>query len=695
MNVVAHNLLAMNADRQFNITGKNKTKSMEKLSSGYRINRAADDAAGLAISEKMRRQIRGLSQGVENTQAGISLCQVADGALAEVSSMLHRITELSVQSANATNCDADRQAIQEEINHITTEINRISDDTSFNTRPLFQGATGTTIIPAVYAPSTVDSFSVSGVPSQLGAGKYRITADASGFKINNDSFAWSDFKNGTASLADSNITAGTYSFNYHGLTLSVVAQDGANINDAIGVLNKSSFTTEVKAYNTNKAADILSINRMDFPDTVTSYGVNGMPSMEYKGNNLVLNSGMLDVEGKELEYSCDLGSNDFTVVYDDGNRLSLITGRDSDTVIPAGSDIVMKMNKSSSAIYNIGNVYMEAKVTETTTFGKLMETMESCILDCTRQDCGDYAYFKKADDNGNAIKLSAATKSLSDAGYSLFDDRDIVFTIQNTTKDPFGSGPAADGNYKSLVSNDGRFVLYPVGGLSEGSTFAFYSEDNKIIVEGQNYGASVYSFNPAKYHAQWLENYHNGYSVDYIAPWYSQKITGMTIPDVLIKTPVIGLDKYEGSGYKGTLVTPEERIYSDEDLKLWIQSGSEAGDGIFLEIERMNTSILGIDDLDISTIEGANHALDAVAAALQKVSANRSGIGAQQNRLEHTVANENNTVENTQSAESLIRDTDMADEMVKYSKHSILEQVGNAMMTQANQSNQGVLSLLQ
>ena len=183
--------------------------------------------------------------------------------------------------------------------------------------------------------------------------------------------------------------------------------------------------------------------------------------------------------------------------------------------------------------------------------------------------------------------------------------------------------------------------------------------------------------------------------MEYIAPWYSQKITGITIPDVVIKTPVIGLDKYAGSGYKGTLVTPEKRIYSDEDLKLWIQSGSEAGDGIFLEIERMNTSILGIDDLDISTIEGANHALDAVAVALQKVSANRSGIGAQQNRLEHTVANENNTVENTQSAESLIRDTDMADEMVKYSKHSILEQVGNAMMTQANQSNQGVLSMLQ
>ena len=106
--VISHNMLALNANRQLNIITNQKNKNTEKLSSGYRINRAADDAAGLSISEKMRRQIRGLSQGVKNTQDGVSLCQVADGALAEVSEMLHRITELSVQSANGTNSDEDR-----------------------------------------------------------------------------------------------------------------------------------------------------------------------------------------------------------------------------------------------------------------------------------------------------------------------------------------------------------------------------------------------------------------------------------------------------------------------------------------------------------------------------------------------------------------------------------------------------------
>lgn len=140
MNIVAHNLFAMNASRQLNITNKNKAKNTEKLSSGYRINSASDDAAGLSISEKMRRQIRGLSQGVRNTQDGVSVCQVADGALAEVSEMLHRMTELSVQSANGTNSDADRQAIQKEISQIKQEIDRIGDTTEFNERKIFDGS---------------------------------------------------------------------------------------------------------------------------------------------------------------------------------------------------------------------------------------------------------------------------------------------------------------------------------------------------------------------------------------------------------------------------------------------------------------------------------------------------------------------------------------------------------------------------
>ena len=132
MGTITHNLQGMNANRQLNITTGRKADAAEKLSSGYRINRAADDASGLAISEKMRKQIRGLSQGVDNTKDGISLCQVADSALSDVHDMLHRITELSIQAANGTMSELERKDIQGEITHLISEVSRIGETTTFN-----------------------------------------------------------------------------------------------------------------------------------------------------------------------------------------------------------------------------------------------------------------------------------------------------------------------------------------------------------------------------------------------------------------------------------------------------------------------------------------------------------------------------------------------------------------------------------
>ena len=134
--IINHNLRAMNAIRNMNINSTNASKSMEKLSSGLRINSAGDDAAGLAISEKMRGQIRGLDQASANAQDGISMIQTAEGALNETTSILQRMRELSVQSSNDTNTTDDRTAIQKEMNQLTSEINRIGNTTEFNTTKL-------------------------------------------------------------------------------------------------------------------------------------------------------------------------------------------------------------------------------------------------------------------------------------------------------------------------------------------------------------------------------------------------------------------------------------------------------------------------------------------------------------------------------------------------------------------------------
>lgn len=139
MQVVAHNLLAQFTDRQLNITNKNKEKSTERLSSGYRINRSADDAAGLQISEKLRWQIRGLDRGAQNIEDGISMVQTADGAMSEMHSILQRIRELSIQAYNDTNTTEDRDAIQDEVDQSLTELQRIAETTTFNTKPLLGG----------------------------------------------------------------------------------------------------------------------------------------------------------------------------------------------------------------------------------------------------------------------------------------------------------------------------------------------------------------------------------------------------------------------------------------------------------------------------------------------------------------------------------------------------------------------------
>ena len=139
--VVQHNLQAMNSNRMLNITQSSVAKSTEKLSSGYRINRAADDAAGLAISEKMRKQIKGLDQASRNAQDGISCVQTAEGALAEVEDMLQRMNQLAVQAANGTNSESDRQNIQDEIDQLVTEIDRVAETTKFNETYLLKGDT--------------------------------------------------------------------------------------------------------------------------------------------------------------------------------------------------------------------------------------------------------------------------------------------------------------------------------------------------------------------------------------------------------------------------------------------------------------------------------------------------------------------------------------------------------------------------
>ncbi|MGN0408410.1 MAG: flagellin [Bacteroides sp.] len=681
MNVIAHNLPAMNTNRQFNIVTKNKAKSTEKLSSGYRINRASDDAAGLSISEKMRRQIRGLSQGIRNTEEGVSLCQVADGALAEVSDMLHRITELSVQSANDANTDDDRNAIQHEIGRIMQEIERIGDTTEFNERKIFKGVEppisnvpeNIGSAPAIpYMENIQNSFSITGSPFGLMSGTYIVSADAAGISIGSENFVWADFKDSSGNDFDiSAIVDGSYSMDFHGLKIAFNTQTGGSEDDVIDAINNASFqiTATLQTYT---------------PVRMTGYGLNkgtdtenflSKPPSYYNYNNgykIYADDNGIKVQGYDYISWASMGIDD---INNAGNK--------SINFADPKSGVTFQATFDSAATKN--DIYQAINRTEFQWRWRGEKPDEHALI--------GYA-------------STSSTKNYSNWGlraqsvYSgLYDE--LGYTTQMEKMDPItldvsvsGTGDLVSG---SAYKRDLQVTISAPNGNTK--TLNYYSATRDYLTFGYNDTIQVCLSNSGIDYgisdtlAKSLSTKGNMGTITVPGPiYYKYNMNTTTKTYYNVKSVKV----FDNRG-QSTPITPPDNPDSDTDtsgLSLWIQSGSEAGQGMYLQIDRMNTSVLGIDNLDVSTAAGANHAISAAGKALEKISSNRSKIGAQQNRLEHTIASEQNTVENTAAAESRIRDTDMAKEMVAFSKEMILENAGQAMLSQANKNNQDVLSLL-
>lgn len=545
--VISSNILAMNAQRQFGINTDKKKKTTEKLSSGYKINRAADDAAGLTISEKLRRQIRGLDQGARNTQDGISLLQVADGALSEVHDMLHRINELSIKSANDTNTNEDRAAIQQEVDQILSEIDRISDTTEFNTRKIFtaDGSSSSISIDPTSDKYKVkqiqNSFSVSGTPTNLTEGVKTISASTQGIVIDGNSVGWSSFKDSSNNELDiNNISGGTFNLNYNGLKISFTVDSEDTLDNIYHALDGATF-------NVDKSTSMRRF--VDYSNS--DYNI-----INYGGSFL-----SFEIEAEEAKIPTEYGFLYSTISADTAGI----------KIYSAKGNLYNSFDWSTAGIQDINNP------------------------------------------GGSSISIDDHVTG-------------VVFTWALTPE-------ATKDNLFQLMN-----FQISKDYTDEGTRYTF---GINILVEDENYTVSN------------------------------------------VKTKAYNPVSEDGS-------TDETETNS-----LWIQSGAEPDDGMYITIGVMNKDTIGLTDIDVSTADGARDAIDKVKTATNKISEMRSSIGAQQNRLEHTYRNVTNIAENTQAAESRIRDTDMATEMVELSKHNILEQVGTSMITQANQSNQGVLNLLQ
>ena len=673
--VIQHNLTAMNSNRMLGVTTSAQAKSTEKLSSGYKINRAADDAAGLSISEKMRKQIRGLSQASLNAQDGISAVQTAEGALNEVQDMLQRANELAVKAANGTMSENDRSYIQDEIKQLETEIDRVAETTKFNETYLLKGdkmsdkeytATYTSAMTKAkfekndpydkfYAAGGTVELTEEQIVEKLEAGE-RIYTNPKGQVESTDHSVNNDWKNASATIdLHTNSWASGGEITIAGKT---VQQSAATNVDAI-----------VSAFNEDAG----------FAAKYTA-SKNG-------SGDLVITANSNDVSGTAIQADITKAnydtSNAATVTVDDGKRIAYEdNGKGWD------------------------NLYLEGETT------KLSDADAKAIADALNatsdflENSGSYRASVSADGkkliitaNADSNKTSSnlATLFSATAGESKIGGTDqytsILAGIQNAQAESYSDGGLgwenlyAAGGTDPLEAADAKAILADGGKLY--STAATQTEAVKDV---------NYTFEEAEEMAFFDAN-GNKIAANALDDYIDIDEAG----NVSLKAgKTLYVDK-EGTEFGSDpihdiadYVTATQTKTAALDLSLHVGADATADNQISMEIEAMDAITLGVKDLKVDGKDDTNalNAIETIKAAIQKVSTQRSALGSIQNRLEHTIANLDNVVENTTAAESQIRDTDMATEMVKYSNNNILAQAGQAMLAQANQSNQGVLSLL-
>ena len=639
----------MNAQRQLGNVSTDIAKNTEKLSSGYRINRAADDAAGLSISEKMRKQIRALSQASENSQHGVSFVQIADGALTEVHDMLDRMVELTVQAANGTNSSFDRSAIQKEIDQLTKEINRVQETTQFNKIPVFsenghspdEGIFNSNIISAAVLDTGSSKFTFAYIDSNGNALQTLDTA-ATG-KVNNGlNKDFADFVVNAASSAASKITTAYPSL----ATASSDVKIGLNVQNIDGKNNTLAsaqlsmrYTSEWTQMTYTMNIDSSDYNPASFSSMSDAQKADLAATIAHEMTHLImqdtLTGGMTGANRFPtwfIEGTAQTSSGDGGWVYNG------IGARTDDASIKS------YMSKLESLPYGAGYLATMALGYEVAK----AKNSASAVDPATIKD-GLNTLFGELVKQGQNQNLNTAINAATNGNYQSLSDFETKFK---------SGEPNLLSDVKSILTQKNNANNPESGSLLAGSLGEAQSE----------------TFKPSN-----LIGSSNVYELDPSATAFANSFgTGFpTVPQ-----PVRGARHGVSEG--------------GEDIN--VHAGADADMTNKIAIKRYDISAMAIfdgDKVDVMTEDSATKSIDIVGMAKERVSRVRSYYGAIQNRLEHTIKNLDNVVENTTAAESQIRDTDMASEMVKYTKNNILMQAGQSMLTQANQSTQGVMSLLQ
>ena len=548
--VVQHNISAMNANNAMTRNVSGLGKSTEKLSTGYAINRAADNAAGLAISEKMRSQIRGLSQATNNANDAISLIQTAEGGLQETEDILQRMRELSVQSANGTYTDEDREQIQYEVDALKSEIDRIAESTEFNEMKLLDGSldgvsTGSTDYGPRYGVLLSANTATGGkLTKNTSLEGSTITSSIAGVQI---------------ALADTASGAGGESAEW----------DAAGKKLTLNLVKGSTYT--------QSQIDDLIKNATQAKDTTQT--------------------------GDPANVSVKLKNGVFS--FTDAENYTTQTGVRADS----GEVDVTGLLMTGGTVAN--DKYADSVKFTSNTYGE--------------------------DKRKITLKTDVA------AGKEW---------VETTAKGNEGTG-----------IKDGEFTLH----LSTGVEYSESDIEKLLAKAGLDYDVTLsdQSANP---------------DGDKVLFAQKKDTTGIEV-DMTAGTGGAGLgaDKMMGAG---------------DGLTFQIGANGVEDQRLTINVANMSSTAIGVNGVDVSTQDGANAGINKIDDAIKAVSTQRAKLGAVQNRLEHTVNSLSTAEENLQSAESQIRDTDMAAEMIKYTKSNILQQASQSMLAQANQQPQGVLQLL-
>lgn len=656
----------MFTNRQLKITTKDKEKSTEKLSSGYKINRSADDAAALQISEKLRWQIRGLNRGKDNIQDGISLVKTGEGALSEVHEILQRVRELSIQAYNDTNTEQDRQAIQSEVDDILNEIDRISDTTTFNTKYLLKGDPIETI--QVTEDMEIDAYTTKDISFDLPAwlkdnvdDKMEVHPSYTQSPGKFDSYMPQTVKD-PVSGEEQVIYYGPKEDVFQTKTDNMIWYGDTPAGQAAG------YTGWDNSINNNPTA------KVDFSGLKTN-----------SNNTQELYQNLYDLIGCQIRFPCGTCSSQYQGISFSGTAVGLSV--EDNAVIKESSEfrynnVNLTSTKFTNADGNSYQGYLEA-------VKALMDEQESADPPLTDQVKTDQT-------------KELAENIAKDLRNKVFDAMDKVMG-----KVHFDRVLKTQGDDFSLIVYDYR----DTGSL----TMPTAANSNVIMKGSARAKISVKSIKPGEYVE--IEN-----PIHIMAGAVKESWLPIHLPN--ISKSSLGLDEYNvaiydeeesyspsykakidawlKTGYKEISVTVPVTICSIKDKKIEWTNGESSTKYEFETKTEMRQETRKIWDPKPQTKPGdvwierlyQPSNLWVVDDAIAKVSRARSTFGAEQNRLEHAYNINANTEENSQAAESRIRDTDMAEEMVNQSKHSILEQAGQSMLAQANQSTQGILSLL-